>query len=97
MSSAERRAYATSQISSAISRAQPLNASTARQAEAAAMRIGPLRTRAARVVPGLAEYEQLLLDRILAIEPVIDARSTFAIRTVLSRGPLPLDHWSDRR
>lgn len=42
------------------------------------------------VVPSLAAYEQLLLDRILAIEPVTDARSTFAIRTVLSRGPLPL-------
>lgn len=43
------------------------------------------------VVPSLAEYERLLLDGILAIGPVTDARSTFAIRTVLSRGPLPLD------
>ncbi len=43
------------------------------------------------VVPDLAAYENLLLDQILAIEPVTDARSTFAIRTVLSRGPLPLD------
>ncbi len=43
-------------------------------------------------VPDLAAYERLLLDHILAIEPVTDARSTFAIRTVLSRGPLPLDH-----
>jgi Lrp/AsnC family leucine-responsive transcriptional regulator len=43
------------------------------------------------VVPSLAEYELLLLDRILAIDSVTDARSTFAIRTVLSRGPLPLD------
>jgi Lrp/AsnC family leucine-responsive transcriptional regulator len=43
------------------------------------------------VVPDLAAYESLLLDKILAIEPVTDARSTFAIRTVLSRGPLPLD------
>jgi Lrp/AsnC family leucine-responsive transcriptional regulator len=44
------------------------------------------------VVPGLADYERLLLDQILAIGPVTDARSTFAIRTVLSRGPLPVDH-----
>jgi Lrp/AsnC family transcriptional regulator, leucine-responsive regulatory protein len=43
------------------------------------------------VVPNLAAYENLLLDQILAIAPVTDARSTFAIRTVLSRGPLPLD------
>ena len=43
------------------------------------------------VVPSLGEYEQLLLDRILAITAVTDARSTFAIRTVLSRGPLPVD------
>lgn len=48
------------------------------------------------VVPSLSSYEQLLLDRILAIEPVTDARSTFAIRTVISRGPLPLDHWRTR-
>ncbi len=44
-------------------------------------------------VPDLASYEQVLLDQILAIPPVTEARSTFAIRTVLSRGPLPLDHW----
>jgi Lrp/AsnC family leucine-responsive transcriptional regulator len=43
------------------------------------------------VVPNLAAYESLLLDKILAIGPVTDARSTFAIRTVLSHGPLPLD------
>ncbi|HEY2297463.1 MAG TPA: Lrp/AsnC family transcriptional regulator [Jatrophihabitans sp.] len=43
------------------------------------------------VLPDLATYETLLLDKVLAIEPVVDARSTFAIRTVLSRGPLPLD------
>ena len=42
------------------------------------------------VVPNLAAYESLLLDQILAVEAVSDARSTFAIRTVLSRGPLPL-------
>ncbi len=45
------------------------------------------------VVPDLAGYEELLLDQVLAIGPVTDARSTFAIRTVLSRGPLPLRQW----
>lgn len=44
-------------------------------------------------VPDLAGYEKLLLDQVLAIEGVTEARSTFAIRTVLSRGPLPLAHW----
>ncbi|HEY0933921.1 MAG TPA: Lrp/AsnC family transcriptional regulator [Trebonia sp.] len=44
-------------------------------------------------VPDLAGYEQLLLDQVLAIPGVSEARSTFAIRTVLSRGPLPLEHW----
>ena len=44
-------------------------------------------------VPDLASYEQVLLGQILAIPSVVSARSTFAIRTVLSRGPLPLDHW----
>ncbi|MYQ73587.1 arylsulfatase [Streptomyces sp. SID4934] len=43
-------------------------------------------------VPDLAAYEPVLLDEILAIGPVRDVRSTFAIRTVLSRGPLPVDH-----
>lgn len=49
------------------------------------------------VVPSFAAYEQVLLDQILAIEPVTDARSTFAIRTVLSRGPMPLEHWAGGR
>jgi Lrp/AsnC family transcriptional regulator, leucine-responsive regulatory protein len=44
-------------------------------------------------VPDLASYEQLLLGQILTIPSVIEAESTFAIRTILSRGPLPLDHW----
>ena len=44
-------------------------------------------------VPDLAGYEQLLLDKVLAVPAVTEARSTFAIRTVLSRGPLPLEHW----
>ncbi|MDT7551675.1 MAG: Lrp/AsnC family transcriptional regulator, leucine-responsive regulatory protein, partial [Pseudonocardiales bacterium] len=43
------------------------------------------------VVPDLAAYESLLLDHVLAIDAVVDARSTFAIRTVLSHGPLPVD------
>ena len=45
------------------------------------------------VVPDLGSYEQVLLDQILSISAVKEARSTFAIRTVLSRGPLPLTHW----
>ncbi|HEX3515847.1 MAG TPA: Lrp/AsnC family transcriptional regulator [Trebonia sp.] len=44
-------------------------------------------------VPDLAGYEKLLLDQVLAIPGVTEARSTFAIRAVLSRGPLPLEHW----
>jgi Lrp/AsnC family transcriptional regulator, leucine-responsive regulatory protein len=44
-------------------------------------------------VPDLASYEQTLLGQVLAIPSVVEARSTFAIRTVLSRGPLPLGHW----
>ena len=44
-------------------------------------------------VPDLASYEQLLLEQILTIPSIIDARSTFAIRTVLSRGTLPVEHW----
>ena len=44
-------------------------------------------------VPDLASYEQVLLDQILAIGPVTQAHTTFAIRAVLSRGPLPLSHW----
>ena len=41
--------------------------------------------------PSLAAYERILLDQILAVPHIIDARSTFAIRTVKSRGPLPLE------
>src|SRR6516162_8657003 len=44
-------------------------------------------------VPDLASYERLLLGEILTIPSVVEAQSTFAIRTILSRGPLPLDHW----
>lgn len=46
------------------------------------------------VVPDLAAYEQVLLGELLAIPQVEEARSTFAIRTILDRGPLPLDHWA---
>lgn len=42
--------------------------------------------------PSLATYERILLEQILAIPSVVDARSTFAIRTVKSRAALPLDH-----
>lgn len=48
-------------------------------------------------VSDLAAYERVLLDEILAIGPVRDARSTFAIRTVLNRGPLPLSGWPPKR
>ena len=41
----------------------------------------------------LADYERILLDQILAVPSVTQGRSTFAIRTVLSRGPVPLIHW----
>jgi Lrp/AsnC family leucine-responsive transcriptional regulator len=47
--------------------------------------------------PSLAAYERILLDQILAIPSVVDARSTFAIRTVKTRGPLPLGHLAARR
>ena len=43
------------------------------------------------VVPNFAAYETMLLDHVLAIDAIADARSTFAIRTVRSRGNLPLD------
>lgn len=45
------------------------------------------------LVPDLRAYERVLLDRILAVPHVLDVRSTFTIRTVLTRGPLPLDPW----
>ncbi|WDF39930.1 Lrp/AsnC family transcriptional regulator [Streptomyces sp. T12] len=44
-------------------------------------------------VPDLRTFEKVLTDQILAIGPVRDARSTFCIRTVIDRGPLPLDSW----
>ena len=44
-------------------------------------------------VPHLAAYEQLLIDHILTIPALSNAKSTFVIRSALSRGPLPLEHW----
>jgi len=44
-------------------------------------------------IPDLSGYERLLLDQVLAIPGVVEARSTFIIRTVLDRGPVPLTHW----
>lgn len=48
------------------------------------------------VVPDLTAYEAVLLDELLLIGPVTDARSMFAIRTVSARAPLPLEHWPPR-
>jgi Lrp/AsnC family leucine-responsive transcriptional regulator len=45
------------------------------------------------VVPDLAAYERLLLEDIMNVPTIIGAQSNFVIRTVISRGPLPLDHW----
>ena len=45
-------------------------------------------------MPDLAGYERLLLEDILTIPTIVDARSNFVIRTVVNRGPLPLDHWT---
>lgn len=44
-------------------------------------------------VPDLRTFERVLTDQILTIGPVRDARSTFCIRTVIDRGPLPLTSW----
>ncbi|UXY24136.1 Lrp/AsnC family transcriptional regulator [Streptomyces cynarae] len=41
-------------------------------------------------VPDLRTFEKVLTNQILANGPVRDARSTFCIRTVIGRGPLPL-------
>lgn len=48
------------------------------------------------VVPDLHAYEAVLLDEVLAISPVTDARTMFAIRTVRDSGPLPLAGWPER-
>jgi len=48
-------------------------------------------------VPDLRTFEKVLTDQILAIGPVREARSTFCIRTVIDRGPLPLSSWPARR
>jgi Lrp/AsnC family leucine-responsive transcriptional regulator len=44
------------------------------------------------VVTDLAAYERLLLGALLKLPGVKDIRSNFAIRTVKSAAPLPLDH-----
>ncbi len=44
------------------------------------------------VVPDLQAYERLLYDALLKLPGVKDIRSSFAIRTVKTEGPLPLDH-----
>ena len=44
------------------------------------------------VVPDLAAYESFLLGTLLKLPGVRDVRSSFAIRTVKTGAPLPLDH-----
>lgn len=48
-------------------------------------------------MPDLRTFERVLTDEILAIGPVLDVRSTFCIRTVIDRGPLPVDSWPGHR
>jgi Lrp/AsnC family leucine-responsive transcriptional regulator len=44
-------------------------------------------------VPDLRTYERVLHDRVLTPLPVTNAHSTVSIRTIVDRGPLPLDAW----
>jgi Lrp/AsnC family transcriptional regulator, leucine-responsive regulatory protein len=44
------------------------------------------------VVPDLAGYERFITRTLLRLPSVIDIRSNFAIQTVKSASPLPLDH-----
>ncbi len=44
------------------------------------------------VVPDLAAYERLLMGTLLKLPGAKDIRSSFAMRTVKSAAPLPLDH-----
>ena len=46
------------------------------------------------VVPDLASYERLLFDTLLKLPNVGDVRSNFALRTVKSAAPLPLNDLS---
>ena len=48
------------------------------------------------VVPDLEAYEQLLLKKLLTLPGVADVNSNFALRTIKSSGPLPLDHLARR-
>lgn len=45
------------------------------------------------LISGLHDYEKILLDKILVEVPISDARSTFALRTAQTAGPVPLDQW----
>ncbi|OLR93337.1 Lrp/AsnC family transcriptional regulator [Actinokineospora bangkokensis] len=47
-------------------------------------------------VPDLRTFEAVLYDRVLAIAPILDVRSTVVIRTIVDRGPLPLTSWAAR-
>jgi Lrp/AsnC family transcriptional regulator, leucine-responsive regulatory protein len=44
------------------------------------------------VVADLGDYERFLMERLLMIPGVVDARSNIAIRTVKADAPLPLTH-----
>lgn len=44
------------------------------------------------VVPDLAAYERLLLDKLLSLPSVTDLTSNIAIRAVKGHSPLPLTH-----
>ena len=44
------------------------------------------------VVPDLAAYESFLLGKLLQLDMVTGVQSNFAIRTVKSAAPLPLQH-----
>ncbi|MGA8117639.1 MAG: Lrp/AsnC family transcriptional regulator [Actinocatenispora sp.] len=48
------------------------------------------------VVPDLAAYERLLLDKLLSLPSVTDLTSNIAIRTVKGHSPLPLAHLHNR-
>lgn len=47
-------------------------------------------------VPDLASFERLLLESLMTIPDVVGTQSRFAIRTVRSAGPVPLEHWTAR-
>jgi Lrp/AsnC family leucine-responsive transcriptional regulator len=53
---------------------------------------GPVDFQLEVVVPDLAAYERLLLDKLLSLPSVTDLSSNIAIRTVKAANPLPLTH-----